>query len=1052
MHARKQFLAALLIALCTIAWSTTAAEPRLEKIDLFEAGVDGYALYRIPCLTVTSRGTVLAWCEARLTGKGDWGPIDIMLRRSTDGGKTWSARRKVSDVPGPKTKNPVALAQKLASPDDVTYNNPVAIADRDGAVHFLYCLEYARAFYTRSDDDGLTWSQPVEITGTFDAFRPEYDWKVLATGPGHGIQLQNGRLVVPVWLSLGTGGHAHRPSVTAVIFSDDGGKTWQRGQIAVPDTSDWVFPNETTAIELADGRVLLNVRTESKSHRRVVVTSADGATNWSTPRFDEALVEPICMASTVRLSRQSAGGKNRILFANPDNLERADGKAKPGGSRDRRNLSIKLSYDEGQTWPVSRSLEPGYSAYSDLAVLPDGTILCFYERGRAGADKQPTSYAGLTLARFNLEWLTDGQDTRKAQAADDSSPLSEKARWFQDDLVERHWLDGLYVSIVPSPRPGQRLMHTVDEPGNVIHAGVWTGRYLAGVGYQYALTRDPAVREHGGQILKALRILQEVTGKPGLLARGYVKGHGPVMDWERDGADSREWHQGQGAYANYRWYGDVSVDNFNAVLYGYAIYYDLAADDQQKQMIAHDTDRLMTHLLENHCRIIDVDGEPTQFGHVGIDPDPARDAYYDELYAARRRLYGVTETGKLPLRASLMLLPDLLIAHHVTGKQHYLDFYRRVVERFKNNEESGIYSQGTTAERMARANHSSEGQAFEAMYNLVRYERDPALLEKYRRWVADLWELNWTEGNSLFTYMTLALLPEYRAPDKIGEPATVRAETPHGAESLRLANETLVRFPIDRMLRPVMNSRRTDIEIRPLADRARQPQAVKPLPVNERPHDNEYEWKGNPYRLDGWLKPTLAAMQFACDDPQIAWCVDSAGRVWRTLDHGSTWAEMNGGLMGNSVRNLVASDKRTFVLWAETADGVLVTRDGGLSWRRAGDDKPTFNTPNFGEWAKVSESVWLRVDPQGQLQLSNDGGQSSKPAMQGWRIAEAKSVFATPWGAIASGPGGTYRSADGENWSELSIWPELETGAADFLHAYWMGRYYGLVPVDDNGT
>jgi hypothetical protein len=139
----------------------------------------------------------------------------------------------------------------------------------------------------------------------------------------------------------------------------------------------------------------------------------------------------------------------------------------------------------------------------------------------------------------------------------DSSPLRVKAAWFQQDLLDKHWLDGLYVSIVPSAPPGTKLEHTIEEPGNVIHAGVWKGRYLAGVGYQYAVTRDPWVRRHGGQILEALRILQEVTGKPGLLARGYVKGHGPVEDWERNGADSKEWHQGQGSYADYRWYGDV---------------------------------------------------------------------------------------------------------------------------------------------------------------------------------------------------------------------------------------------------------------------------------------------------------------------------------------------------------------------------------------------------------------------------------------------------------------------------------------------------------------
>lgn len=387
-----------------------AGQGSLEKLDLFQAGMDGYALYRIPGIVVTSRGVVLAWCEARRTGKSDWDTIDILLRRSTDGGRTWSEPRKIADVPGPKTKNPVALAQKLASPDDVTYNNPVMIADRDGAVHFLFCLEYARCFYLHSNDDGLTWTEPVEITGTFEAFRPEYDWKVLAAGPGHGIQLKSGRLVVPVWLSTGTGGHAHRPSVASVIYSDNGGHTWRPGEVAVPNTDDWVNPSETVAAELSDGRVMLNVRSESKVHRRLIVISLDGATGWSTPRFDEALLEPICMASLIRGPLAPNARKSCLLFANPDNLDRADGNAKEGGSRDRRNLTIRLSNDDGQSWPIRRTLEPGYSAYSDLAVLPDGAILCLYERGReTDGQKKPTSYAYLTLARFDLPWLTGGR-------------------------------------------------------------------------------------------------------------------------------------------------------------------------------------------------------------------------------------------------------------------------------------------------------------------------------------------------------------------------------------------------------------------------------------------------------------------------------------------------------------------------------------------------------------------------------------------------------------------------------------------------------------------
>ena len=391
------------------------AEPVLEKVDVFEAKTGGYMLYRIPGIVVTAKGTVLASCEARKSASGDWGTIDILLRRSTDGGRTWGEPHRLANVPGPKQKNPMALKQKLATNDEVTYNNCTLFADRAGPVHALYCLEYARCFYVRSDDDGLTWSKPVEITKAFDAFRSEFDWQVLATGPAHGIQLRSGRLVVPVWLSTGTGGHAHRPSVTSTIYSDDSGATWHRGDIAVPTTPEWIDPNETVVVELADGRVMLNVRSWSKQHRRLVTTSPNGATGWTPPTFDDALLEPICMASIVRYSLASeAGGRNRILFANPHWLERADGKAQPGLGRDRKNVSVKLSYDEGQTWPVNKSLEPGFSGYSDLAVLPDGTILCFYERGSIDG-KNNFATGRVTVARFNLDWLTDGADTSGAK-------------------------------------------------------------------------------------------------------------------------------------------------------------------------------------------------------------------------------------------------------------------------------------------------------------------------------------------------------------------------------------------------------------------------------------------------------------------------------------------------------------------------------------------------------------------------------------------------------------------------------------------------------------
>lgn len=387
----------LIIVIWTIAGSLTAAEPFLTKTDLFTAKQDGYALYRIPGIVVTAKGTVLAYCEARVTGKSDWDAIDIFMLRSTDGGKTWGRRLKMANVPGPKLKNPAALANvKNASSDDVTYNNPVAIVDRDGSVHFLFCLEYARCFYMHSDDDGVSWSKPIEITSVFDQYRPGYDWKVIATGPAHGIQLDSGRLVVPVWLAMGTEGNGHKPSQNSTIFSDDHGHTWQAGDIAIPHSETTPNASETCVVQLNNGSVMLNARNHSPTHRRSITVSKDGATGWSKPRFDDALLEHICMASIVR------HGPSCILFANPHNLETL-GKS----TNKRRNLSIKVSDDDGQTWTTNKTLEPGNSAYSDLAVLPDGTILCFYERGgeteaHGGSRDQ---YAFLTVARFNFDWL-----------------------------------------------------------------------------------------------------------------------------------------------------------------------------------------------------------------------------------------------------------------------------------------------------------------------------------------------------------------------------------------------------------------------------------------------------------------------------------------------------------------------------------------------------------------------------------------------------------------------------------------------------------------------
>lgn len=383
----RLYCCASLVALLAWAMSASAAEPKF--VDLFKAGEGGYAQYRIPGIISTKPGTLLAYCEARKT-KSDWGEIDLLIRRSTDGGETWSKPQKLAELPSDVQRNPAALAKKIGQPDKFTMNNPVAIADRDGTVHMLYCVEYARCFYMRSTDDGETFSTPVEITATLDKLQSDYAWKVLATGPGHGVQTAKGRLIVPVWISPATGGNAHHPSAVTTIYSDDSGKTWEAGEIVCRNSDKVRDPNETSIAELSDGRVMLNMRSESLPNRRLVSLSFDGATKWSEPTFDDALIEPICMASMVRLA-----GK-QLVFANPANLLTKGQEGQPGKARDRINLTIRLSQDDGGSWPVARVLDPGPSAYCDLAVLPSGQICCFYERG---------GYATLTLATFDRQWL-----------------------------------------------------------------------------------------------------------------------------------------------------------------------------------------------------------------------------------------------------------------------------------------------------------------------------------------------------------------------------------------------------------------------------------------------------------------------------------------------------------------------------------------------------------------------------------------------------------------------------------------------------------------------
>lgn len=218
----------------------------------------------------TPRGTIIAYTSARRNlDLGDWSNIDIVLRRSTDSGRTWEPSRRI------------------AGDSNGTTDNPVTIVDHQtGVIHFLFQENYAHCFYLRSTDDGRSFSNPVDITYVLEQFRRDYDWHVIAPGPGHAIRLRNGRLLVPIWMSIGNqeapNVRAHRPSAVATIYSDDHRRTWERGDIIDNSSDEVPNPNESSAVQLADGRLMMNTRNESPRHRRIISISPDGISHWST--------------------------------------------------------------------------------------------------------------------------------------------------------------------------------------------------------------------------------------------------------------------------------------------------------------------------------------------------------------------------------------------------------------------------------------------------------------------------------------------------------------------------------------------------------------------------------------------------------------------------------------------------------------------------------------------------------------------------------------------------------------------------------------------------
>ncbi len=343
---------------------------------IYKSGEGGYYCFRIPAIIKTKEGTLLAFAEARKNNCGDEGDIDLVVKRSSDKGASWSALSIVWNDAGNTCGNPAPVVDQatgkihllmtwnLGTDDISTINNGTSKDTR-------------RVFKTSSVDDGKSWAAIQEITATVKL--PGWGW--YATGPCHGIQINEGayagRLVIPCdYIETGTGrrGYSH------IIYSDDNGDNWKLGGIT-PTVS--VNPNESTVAALSDGKLMLNMRVSNNNNLRMKSISSDGGLSWTAPVSALTLVDPVCQGSILDAR---VSGRHTLFFSNP-------------ASTTRTNMTIKMSTDNGDTWPKVYSVYTGASAYSDLLMVDDTQVGILYECGLSRYS-EGIAYRNVPVASF----------------------------------------------------------------------------------------------------------------------------------------------------------------------------------------------------------------------------------------------------------------------------------------------------------------------------------------------------------------------------------------------------------------------------------------------------------------------------------------------------------------------------------------------------------------------------------------------------------------------------------------------------------------------------
>ena len=377
----------LFLLLCGPMAVAGAAGPIFS--DVFVSDKEGYKSIRIPSVIVTKHGVVLAFAEGR-AGVRDQSENDIILKRSTDSGRTWGPLQLLHDDGKNSLNNPTAVVEQESGRVFLMYQRiPGHLKERGDNIETGYDgTNVYRCLLIWSDDDGATWTKPLDVTRST---KRANNATTIASGPGIGIQLtrgpHRGRLIIPfnegpyyLWNNY-------------AVFSDDRGTTWKFGEnvpgafLPYGRSGQRSQINEVQMVELSDGSVRLNSRQFRGAKVRKTAVSKDGGVNWSPVEDVPELNDPSCNASILRYSFDDGTGRGRILYSGPDSV-----------SGSRVLGTVHLSFDDGATWPIKRLLWIESFAYSVLTRLPDGKVGCLFETD---------NYGRIVFARFPVDWVSE---------------------------------------------------------------------------------------------------------------------------------------------------------------------------------------------------------------------------------------------------------------------------------------------------------------------------------------------------------------------------------------------------------------------------------------------------------------------------------------------------------------------------------------------------------------------------------------------------------------------------------------------------------------------